>query len=139
MSTHALQLHTLRMQTLVMVKKYKPLNNIKMSVLGVIVFRREQGAWNDRGLQTKGSHGAILQSRSTTILRSEGSPHDRGMRKKFTYRLSLCSLIPFKTMVHFTWSKPRRPKNLIRFKPLISALPSVAMVAEVSRPTSVLC
>ena len=54
-----------------------------MATLGIIVFRREQGAWNDSGLQTKRSHGAILQSRFTTILRSEGSPHNRGMKNKF--------------------------------------------------------
>ena len=54
-----------------------------MSTLGIIIFRREQGVWNDSGLQTKRSHGAILQSRFTTILRSVGSPHNRGMKNKF--------------------------------------------------------
>ena len=54
-----------------------------MSALGIIIFRREQGAWNDSGLQTKRSHGAILQSRFTTILRNVGSPHNRGMKNKF--------------------------------------------------------
>ena len=35
---------------------------------------------------------------------------ERGIN--FAYRVSLCSsLIPFKTMVHFTWSKPRHPKE----------------------------
>ena len=72
-----------RMQTLETVKKHKPLYNNKMSALGIIVFRRERGAWNDWGQQTKIRHGTILQSRFTTILRSEGSLHDRGMRNKF--------------------------------------------------------
>ena len=58
-STHALKSHTLGMQTLEMVKKHKSLNNKKMSALGIIIFRREQGTWNDGGLQTERSHGAI--------------------------------------------------------------------------------
>ena len=81
--THALQSHTLRMQTLEMVKKYKPLNDNKISALGITVFRRRHGAWNERELHTKRSHGAILQSRFTTIVRSEGSPRDCVMSNKF--------------------------------------------------------
>ena len=82
MSTHALQLHTLRMQTLEMVRKQTSLQQ-ETSALGIIFVRREKEAWNDRGLQTKRSQGAILESCFTKILRSEGSPHDRGMRNKF--------------------------------------------------------
>ena len=57
--TYALQSHALRMQTLQMVKNYKPRNNNKMSVLGIILFRREQRAWNNGVLQINRSHGAI--------------------------------------------------------------------------------
>ena len=70
--THALQLHTLRMQTLEMVKKHKHLNNNNnnnnnnrrggggRSASGIILFRGEQGLWKERGLKTKRSHEAII-------------------------------------------------------------------------------
>ena len=139
-STLALQLHTLRMQTLEMVKKHKPLNNQKLSALGIIVFRREQGVWNARGLQTKRSHGAILKSRFTTILRSEGSPHDRGMRNKCRLpHVAVFTTYSFQNFGSLHLVQAAASKNLLRFKPLISALPSVAMEAEVSHPTFVLC
>ena len=113
-----------------------------MSALGIIVFCREQGAWNDRGLQTKRSHGAILLSRFNTTLRSEKSPNDHGMRNKF--RLPLVDVLSYSFqncgslhLVQAAASKKQQQKNMLRFKPLISALPSVAVVAEVSHPTSV--
>ena len=105
-STLALQLHTLRMQTLEMVKKHRPLNHNNMSALGIIVFRREQGAWNDWGLQTKRSHGAILQSHFITILKAKGVHTTAEQGINFAYRLSLCSL--FLSKLWFTSPGPSR-------------------------------
>ena len=122
-----------------MVKKHKPLNNNKMSALGIIVFRRERGAWNDWGQQTKISHGTILRSRFTMILRSEGSLHDRGMRNTFRLPLVAVFTYSFENCGSLHLVQAAASKNMLRFKPLISALPSVAMEAEVSHPTSVLC
>ena len=51
-----------------------------------------------RGLKTKRSHGAISYSRFTTILRSEGSPHGRGMRNKF--RLPLVAVFTYSFQNH---------------------------------------
>ena len=78
--THALLLHTLWMQILEMVKKHK---RRRRSALGIIIFRREQGFVEWRGTanlkKPRGYHIVPCHYDS----RSEGSPHNPGMRNKF--------------------------------------------------------